>query len=137
MRHLYLLIFLFMIAACSGSGNKQEKKTEEPFQYLYDKVMDIHDEVMPRMDEIQKIKRQLQEKLKNSKDLAEEKRKELEQKIALLDSASRAMMNWMHEYHPEYYEGDSLRIYLENEVERVTRVKELMLDAIKKGSEDG
>lgn len=125
-----------MFAGCSGSRDKQEKKEADPNQSLYEKVMGVHDEVMPRMDEIHKLKRQLEETIKNSKDLAAEKRKELEQKIALLDSASKAMMNWMYEFRPEELKGDSLRMYLEKEMDRVTKVKELVLEAIKKASEE-
>lgn len=130
-----LLLALVLVTACSGPRDKQERKEDNSNQSLYEKVMGVHDEVMPRMDEIHKLKRQLQETIKNSKDLAEEKRKELEQKITLLDSASKAMMNWMHEFRPEEFKGDSLRLYLEKEMERVTKVKDLMLDAIKKAGQ--
>lgn len=135
-RFIPLIIAFSLLTGCSGSRDKQEKKEDNPNQSLYEKVMGVHDEVMPRMDDIQKLKRELQETIKNSTDLAEEKRKELEQKIALLDSASKAMMNWMFEFRPEELKGDSLRIYLEKEMDRVTKVKELMLDAIKKASEE-
>lgn len=135
-RYISLILAFSLLAGCSGSRDKQENKEDNSNQSLYEKVMGVHDEVMPRMDEIHKLKRELQETIKNSKDLAEEKRKELEQKIALLDSASRSMMNWMHEFRPEELKGDSLRAYLEKEMERVTKVKELMLDAIKKASEE-
>ncbi len=135
-RFVPFIIAFALLMGCSGAREKQENKEDNPNQSLYEKVMGVHDEVMPRMDEIQKLKRKIQETINNSKDLAEDKRKELEQKIALLDSASKSMMNWMFEFRPEELKGDSLRVYLEKEMERVTRVKELMLDAIRKASEE-
>jgi ABC-type microcin C transport system duplicated ATPase subunit YejF len=130
---LYMLTFtLALLAGCSGKQEKTEaadQKTDN--QILYDRVMDVHDEVMPRMNDLEKIKRQLQETLQNGKDLTEEKRKELERKIALLDSASRSMMNWMYEFRPDDLQGDSLKAYLENEMVRINHVKELILGTLK------
>jgi hypothetical protein len=95
--------------------------------------MDIHDEVMPSMDELYSLKRQLNDKIANSPELVEEKRKEVENTILLLDSASREMMTWMNEFSPEEYEDDDLRIYLESEMKRVQKVRGSMLDALEKG----
>ncbi len=98
--------------------------------------MDIHDEVMPRMDDIVRLKRELKETIGKSSSLVPEKRKELEQKIVQLDSASKAMMQWMNDFRPEEYTGEELREYLESEMERVTKVKELMLESIEKAKKD-
>jgi hypothetical protein len=90
---------------------------------------------MPKMDEIYRLKEQLKSKLTTAPALAEEKKKELENTVAELDSASESMMDWMHKYSPipDSVEGaEKAREYLENEMEKIRKVKEDMLEAIEK-----
>jgi regulator of replication initiation timing len=118
-----------------GSGCTKKNQEEDQKKNLYDQVMEIHDEAMPSMGELNRLKRELQQKIKESPDLVEEKRREIEQTIVLLDSASKSMMVWMREFNPEDFEGDTnaYREYLEGEMKRVQQVKEAMLDALEKG----
>lgn len=133
-----LVLILIGLAACGKPRDNQSSNppTDDPNKILYNKVMDIHDEVMPRMDDIVRLKRELKETIGKSSSLVPEKRKELEQKIVQLDSASKAMMQWMNDFRPEEYTGEELREYLESEMERVTKVKELMLESIEKAKKD-
>jgi DNA repair exonuclease SbcCD ATPase subunit len=104
-------------------------------QALEQEIMKVHDEVMPKMDEIYRLKEELKSKLAAAPDLAEEKKKELENTVAELDSASDSMMDWMHKYSPipDSVEGaEKAREYLENEMEKIRKVKEDMLEAIEK-----
>lgn len=104
-------------------------------QALDQEIMKIHNEVMPKMDEIYQLKEQLKNKLATTQGLAEEKKKELENTIAKLDSANEAMMGWMHTYSPipDSVGGEEkAREYLENEMEKIKKVKEDMLEAIEK-----
>ncbi|HEY3405563.1 MAG TPA: hypothetical protein VGK59_19405, partial [Ohtaekwangia sp.] len=79
-----------------------------------------------------KLKQDLKKKLDESKDLADDKRKEIEATIAQLDSASDGMMVWMREFNPipDSVSEERAREYLENEMERVKKVKEDILEAI-------
>jgi hypothetical protein len=106
---------------------------EDPNKALYNQVMDIHDEVMPSMEELYRLKKDLEEKVKNSPDLLENKKQEMEETILLLDSASKSMMVWMREFNPEDYEKEALRDYLEEELKRVQTVKDVMLKALDEG----
>ncbi len=106
---------------------------EDPNKILYNKVMDIHDEVMPSMDELYRLKKDLEEKIKNSPDLVEDKKQQMEQTVLLLDSASKSMMSWMREFSPEEYEKQAQRDYLEKELKRVQTVKDVMLKALDEG----
>lgn len=106
---------------------------EDPNKALYNQVMDIHDEVMPSMEELYRLKKDLEEKVKNSPDLVENKKQEMEETILLLDSASKSMMVWMREFNPEDYEKEALRDYLEEELKRVQTVKDVMLKALDEG----
>lgn len=109
-------------------------------QALDQEIMKIHDEVMPKMDEIYRLKEQLKNKIATTPALAEEKKQELENTIAGLDSASESMMDWMHQYSPipDSVDGaEKAREYLENEMEKIRKVKEDMLEAIEKAKAGG
>lgn len=130
MKKLLILFAPIIILATSCSQKKAEEDTNK---VLYNQVMDIHDEVMPSMDELYRLKKQLSEKIENSPELVDEKRQEIEQTILLIDSASKGMMRWMHEFKPEEYKEVALTQYLESEMKRVQTVKETMQDALDKG----
>ena len=134
MRKSFALLLIACISLDIGcSRESKEKQEDDPNKNLYNQVMDIHDEVMPNMDELYTLKRQLQKKIENSPDLVENKRQQLETTILLIDSASRGMMKWMNDFSPEDYSSYELHDYLESEMKRVKQVKEAMLDALEKG----
>lgn len=134
-----LLIILTLVACNRGSQTTTETTTDDsPNQILYDQVMDVHDEVMPKMDEIMKLKRELQEQIANTPDMVVERKQQLEKIISNLDSASNAMMDWMHKFNPlpDTADQEKARAYLESEMERVKNVKTLMLESIDKAKKD-
>jgi hypothetical protein len=114
-------------------GHKHHHETEEgSTQKLYDEVMKVHDEVMPKMNDIYKLKEELKKEMADAPKMVEEKRKAIEVTITQLDSASERMMVWMRNFNPI---PDSLgeekgRKYLEEQKVKVERVKEEMLKAI-------
>ena len=118
MRILIVLILATAIVSCGDS-----KKT-----VLYNKVMDVHDEVMPKMDDIYQQKKELQDKLatKPVDSL------ELQQKIARLDSADHMMMDWMHQFNPpdEKASDDEAEKYLEDQLAKVNAMRDYVLKAI-------
>jgi len=141
-----LAIFSFM--SCTKSGdhstmNHEAEQTQEegPNQALYNQMMDVHDEVMPSMDEIMKLKRALREQIEKSPDMVIERKQELENVISNLDSASSSMMNWMHRIHEFDPLADSVnqekaREYLESEMEEIKKVKTLMTESIEKAKKE-
>ena len=102
---------------------------EDPNQALYEQVMEIHDEVMPKMEDIYKIKSQLQEQIANSPDMVVGKREKIEKMIKELDSANNLMMDWMHQFNPlpDSADEEESRAYLESQMEKIRAVKEGML----------
>lgn len=135
-----ILLFVMLVSACSKTQPAAEADTESdnPNQVLYDQVMDVHDEVMPRMDDIMKLKRLLQEQIANTPDMVVERKQQLEKIISNLDSASSAMMNWMHEFNPlpDTVDQELAREYLEEEMEKIRKVKTLMLESIDKAKQE-
>ncbi|MBZ0246419.1 MAG: hypothetical protein K8H85_10760 [Cyclobacteriaceae bacterium] len=133
-----LILFLVVLAACgkpsdqSGGEMGSEDANEDPNQALYDQVMNLHDEVMPKMEDIYKIKSQLQEKIANSPDLVKERKEALERMILTLDSANNSMMDWMHQFNPlpDSVDEEQSRAYLESQMEKIKEVKEIMITTL-------
>ncbi|MFN5170816.1 MAG: hypothetical protein ACK5DD_14440 [Cyclobacteriaceae bacterium] len=129
-------LVLLLLTGCGKSGHDQHEhgrpEGDNPNQALYNQVMDIHDEVMPKMEDLYKLKKKMEEEIAQSPNLTEERRKELDALIARLDSANLLMMDWMHEFNPlpDSADQEDAREYLENEMERVKKVREKMLEAI-------
>ena len=135
----FVLAAGFVIASCTRSsdngGAHHEEGGDSTNQILYNQVMDIHDEVMPKLEELYNLKKDLQEKIANTPGLVIEERKKLELRIARIDSASDMMMDWMHEFSPlpDTADQEQSRAYLESEMERIRKVKEVMTDALREG----
>jgi len=139
----FLFLTLFLLAACGKSGQHQHHDEEEsdstnPNQALYDQVMDIHDEVMPRSDEIYQLKKELQDRIDNTPTGVADKKKELSQLIAELDSADHSMMDWMHKFKPlpDSANQELAREYLENEMERIKEVRALVNGSLQKAKDE-
>ncbi|MEP2670279.1 MAG: hypothetical protein ABJH04_14860 [Cyclobacteriaceae bacterium] len=132
-----LILFLVVLAACGKPSTQTEEEENQevdadPNQSLYDMVMDVHDEVMPKMDDIYKIKSQLQEKIVNSPDLVQERKDALEKMILSLDSANNSMMVWMRQFNrpADSLDVEEARAYLESQMEKINAVKETMLSTL-------
>lgn len=140
---LFILITVILVACGKPSNQNNEDGSSEgeegnPNQALYDQVMDIHDETMPKMDDIYKIKSQIMEKIANSPNLVLERKEMLEKLVLQLDSANNAMMDWMHQFQPlpDSVDQEQARAYLESQMEKIKKVKEEMLIAIERATEE-
>ena len=101
-------------------------------QQLYDEVMGIHDEVMPKMNDLYKTKTALKTRLELP-GLSETEKQDINTKLARIDSASESMMVWMRQFDPlPDSEGqDKAREYLEAQLAKVRKVREDILEASK------
>ncbi len=105
-------------------------KAEKP---LYDQVMDIHDEVMPKMNDLYKLKKGLQDSIANTPNISEETKKEFEETILVLDSASNSMMVWMRAFNPpEQTDKEAFQKYMESELVKVKKMREDVMRALDK-----
>ena len=139
MKYIYILIITaFIASSCGKSGehtgheghDMSGTESDSTNTILYNQVMDIHDEVMPKMEDLYNIKKDLKAKAETA--TGEEKAK-LELRIAKIDSASNLMMDWMHEFNPPADTADleQSRAYLESEMEKVKLVKAGVEEALK------
>lgn len=110
--------FLFLMAC--GPSSPEEKIIQE----MHDKIMVVHDEVMPKMSDIYKLRKNLQKQdnpqTKEARDIA----------VAQLDVAEEAMMEWMSQYHKPSPTKEGFKEYLEEQLISVSVMKKTMLDAL-------
>jgi len=136
-KFLYILALIALIS-CGKSEHQHDAATDtaqsdNPNKVLLDQIMDIHDEVMPKMQDLYNLKQSLQEKA-GVAGISSEEKKSLEDMMATLDSANTAMMDWMHNFQPlpDSADQEKAREYLESEMERVMKVRELTNETIEK-----
>ena len=128
MKYLTLL-FIALVVACSPS-KENELKT------LKDEVMAIHDEVMPKIGDLRKMRMEL-ESLSDSLMATDSTRAmELSSLAADISDASEGMMVWMRNYEPEF-EGteEEIKAYLEGQKVSIQKVKEDMLESMESGAQ--
>ena len=123
------LFFNFFSACQTKTGGEEEGQQE-----LYDEVMAVHDEVMPKMQDIMNLKEQIRGKIErlSQQTGTEAEVEQLDQMINRLDEADEAMMNWMRNFKRDY-EGmseEEVINYLEEEKEKITEVRQEMLNTI-------
>ena len=138
-----ILFAVLLLTACGKpaehSGHDHDSsESDSPNEALYNQVMDVHDEVMPKMEDIYKLKKDLQEQIATTPDMVVERKQQLEAMISNLDSANNAMMDWMHKFNPlpDSVDQEKAREYLESEIERIKKVKELMNESIEKAESE-
>lgn len=127
---LTVMVLLVLIASCSTPQKKLEKQAEPT---LKDQVMDVHDEVMPRMGELRKTQKELLALMDSSvADSAGAARLgELAKNIEL---ANESMMAWMRNFDPEL-EGtpEEVEQYLQSQLKSIEQVKKEMLTSLEEG----
>lgn len=124
-----LLGFLLMITACKPSFDNTE------VQKLYNEVMVIHDEVMPKMGDIHKTKKQLKAQLSKQIESVDTSRAEILMTIKKLELADDMMMDWMSEFNGDF-KGETVEEtleYFQGQKDLITQVSKEMLQAIENG----
>lgn len=104
----YFLTALVICALISCSKNNDDQdaghETESPLNAQTKEMLAIHDSIMPRMDQLMELKTLLKKDVKATDSLllvkpAEDLKAHKEEALRItmvLDSADRAMMDWMH-----------------------------------------
>ncbi|MBL0742511.1 hypothetical protein [Chryseolinea lacunae] len=141
---LMTLLVCVVLFACGGKTHENEGHGEmisdadssSGNRLLYDKVMKVHNEVMPKLDDIYSLKEKLKNKIANTPSLSDAQKKEIDLTISQLDSASENMMVWMRKFNPppDSLGEEKAREYLESEMEKVQKVKADILESIEKAT---
>jgi hypothetical protein len=122
MKHTLLINLLIFLFSC---GNKPNKVVEN----LETEVIAIHDEVMPKTNDIYHLKKTLRSKLAETQDSTA-----ILNLIHQLEAADEVMMVWMDQYkHADMTKDTTYNMaYLREQREKIIQVKDEMLSAIQK-----
>ena len=105
----FALLLLATLIACGGQTNSTEdtnaaaapgKFTSEEMaaqQQLWDKVMKLHDEVMPKTTAINQLSKNLKTQWETNKNLDAATKDDISIAIQELESADEGMFAWMHD----------------------------------------
>ncbi|HRG66792.1 MAG TPA: hypothetical protein PLV12_13335 [Saprospiraceae bacterium] len=116
----YLTMALVLVLFSCENQEKQEVQT------LFKSVMEVHDGVMPKMDNIHEARKTLKEKLTTADSL------EVSALLEKLDSADEAMMVWMEDFNSSFETMpiQEQKKYLELEKEKITKVRDMMMGSL-------
>ena len=135
MKNLILLTILALFAAC-GTGKKEQTNGEISIDSLKSEVLAIHDEVMPKMGELRKTRKELLLQVDSLMESDADKAAILTTIANEIGAANESMMQWMRAYEPEFEGTDEeIRQYLEDQKVAIQKVKDDMLGSLKKGKE--
>jgi hypothetical protein len=136
----FFLLSVFAFSACqSGEQAPSEEDLMAEQDQLWDEVMAEHDEVMPKMSEIKRLERELTTMIGEESSLDAEAQEKVGQVVQQLSAAGEGMMSWMsqiRQLEPMRGEMEHEQIieYLKGEKEKITKVKEDMLQSIEEGT---
>lgn len=129
---LFLFYSLAVLSIFSCKPKMQDStEIEDPdIILLYDEVMKIHDDVMPKMQDISKLRRELRKKIPTVQDSSI-----VYSDVLYLNKADDAMMDWMARFSEEYMsiqKKEDKISYLKNEIPAIEYVRDIMLESIAK-----
>jgi hypothetical protein len=146
---LLLIVCITLFFGCKEKSHEKDHghnaeapdntaEEESPNIALHNEVMKVHDEVMPKLNDIYKKKEALKNKIASTPNMPEAEKKVIEARIAKLDSASDGMFKWMHEFRPlaDSVGEEKARTYLENEMEKVRKVRSDILQALEEADRE-
>ncbi len=123
----------------AGNNDTEIPDDVQVEQTLYDEVIAVHDEIMPKLEDMMNLKGDLQEKvdLLKQDDQQSEKVAEMDLAIKNLEGADEAMMNWMRNFKPQRdnVSHDEVVEYYTKQKVSIDSVKMLMENAMAKGAE--
>jgi len=137
--HLLFSALVFSLVACGGNaeqvteeGSTTEEQAEEQ---LYEEVMTLHDEVMPRMGELMNLKGQLEEA-----EVSGEMESEVNQTAQSLENAHESMMQWMSELKQleglgEEMTHEEVMTYLTEQKETMQAVQDSTMASIERANQ--
>lgn len=117
-------IFLFLVVLISIQC-KDKSPQDAELDKLFDEVMTIHDDVMPKTATIHRLKKKLKNEIQDDNQAA------VNTVISQLDIADEGMMQWMANFKkPKNKSFEEAKSYLNGEKVKITKVKKDILSAI-------
>jgi len=133
----FLALATFAFVAC-GSDEKKD------YEVLDDEILDIHDEVMPKLEDLNHYAEEIRSKIVRLDSLQQEgvssntfaeQRLKADDLLGKLQLADSLMWDWMHAYDADSAKSlsdpEEILKYFQNEKNKITEVKEKTEDGIK------
>lgn len=143
MKSLFGILLGLCLLACNAATEPEETTSDSPFtpeelstqQQAWDEVMEIHDEVMPKMGAIHQATKKLKEQWENNAELDSGLKDEISIAIEKLETADEAMWEWMHQLRQldklrAAESHDAIMTYLAQQKTSMTKVRQQMLNSL-------
>ena len=140
MRTFITIAFALSFLIISCNQQKSEDNIYLEAEQVFDKAIEIHDEVMPLMGDIMKLQSILKEKKENISE--EETIREINESLQYLEDAHSSMMDWMRNLTqipdqadtdpeaPDFISSGEMLAIQERSLEEVKKVKTAILESI-------
>lgn len=129
-----ILTPFIVLAVVTISSCGEKKKSQQDL--LYDEVIAIHDEIMPKMGDIMKYKKLLTQRVNTLIDEGMEENavtiEAVKKAVADLEVSHEEMMDWMHQFNPEFKDMTEKEImdYLNDQKTKIEQVGKTTSEAL-------
>lgn len=150
-RILFFLFIAITLVACQndkkdkgGHGNNNrygdKQKQEEQQIAKWDEMMAIHDEVMPKMADMNRTVRALRPFLEEGALPDKNLKEQVNRAINQIEAADEAMMDWMGEVETledlrTDKDHEAIMVYIRDQTEAISKVKADMLSSLANGKQ--
>ena len=123
---------VLVLSACQTSQKSEEKSK---VVLLKDEVMAIHDDVMPKMGELRKVKKYLLQHADSIAEADSSRAAVLTVLARRIEDANEGMRDWMRNYEPEFTGSEEeILAYLEEQKKAIEKVKYKMEGSLARGN---
>ena len=129
-----IAICSFFIISCNNENEESSVSDDTPEMIDYkDSIMTIHDRVMPKMSQLENLRKKLTaERKKQISAKNNEQLQKINHLLGELNKSENAMWDWMHNYQPDSLAGNTKMIYLKRELHSVKQMEEIVLSGMAK-----
>ena len=134
-----ILFFLLIgLVSCQNSGPNPDELAAE--QKAWDEMMVVHDEVMPKISEMNQVTREFKSIEENEPELFTTYRERILSNKQRLESAEEAMFSWMSSIEPleklrETKNHQEIISHLTEETSKIKKISNDMLTSLNSGIE--
>lgn len=130
-----LAISLCLLFSCQPAKKEAEEEVVDS-KTLKDEVFALHDEVMPMMGDLRKVRKSLMSQVDSIQGTDSERTAALIEASEALNVANEGMMVWMRNFDPNFEgtDGEVLK-YLTAQKTSIEEVNKNMKETLKKGEE--
>lgn len=133
MKNLTLLLIILLIACGTA---KESQSGEITLDSLKSEVLSIHDEVMPKMSELRRTRKDLLLQADSLMESNPDRAAMLTTAADEIGDANESMMQWMRDYEPDFEGTDEeIRKYLKDQKKSIQQIKVNMNGSLAKGKE--